>query len=149
MPTKTETFAQFLKFAFAGAINTAIDFGVLNLLIAIFGLGQNNVHYMYFKVISFIVAVTNSYFMNKLWVFKSNNSEQKVEVAKFLGVSLVGLILNTGVSSLVFKIGPTFYPFSLHAWANIGALVGTLVVLIANFFGYKLLVFKDKCIQTA
>ena len=148
MPTKKQTLTQFLKFAFAGALNTAIDFGVLNLLIFIFGLGENNARYMFFKVISFIVAVTNSYFMNKLWVFKSKNSDEQSEMLKFLGVSIVGLILNTAVSSLVFKIGPTLYPLSQNVWANIGALVGTLVVLIGNFFGYKLLVFKDKKLQT-
>ena len=139
---KNKSFKELLKFGLAGAVNTLIDFAVLNILISTFGLGENNAHYMIFKVISFLAAVTNSFFMNKYWVFKKTTTDTPSEVWRFLGVSLIGLVLNALVSSFFFNFGPRIYPFSMHAWANIGALIGTFAVLTWNFFGYKVLVFK-------
>ena len=138
------TFIELLKFGFAGGLNTLIDFAVLNILIYIFGLGQNSSHYTIFKIISFSASVTNSYFLNKYWVFKNNSeiNQSQNEIMKFLGVSLVGLVLNTGVSFLIFHYGSPFINVGAKTLANIGAIVGTLTVLFWNFIGYKLFVFK-------
>lgn len=145
MQTSTTTH-QFFKFFMVGILNTAIDFGVLNVLISIFGLTSDDIHYTIYKSISFTVAVLNSFFLNKFWVFRTKEpmtKEVKRELVVFLLVSLFGLFLNTLVSTVVFKIGHIIYPpIATQAWANIGALAGSVIVLISNFFGYKLLVFK-------
>lgn len=137
---------QFLKFAIVGVLNTIIDFSVLNVLISFFGLQQGDSRYALYKSISFIVAVLNSFLFNKLWVFRKTGiytSDTKKELSTFFGVSIIGLVINTLVSTLAFAIGQYVYPHaSTHVWANAGALTGTVVVLISNFFGYKLLVFK-------
>ncbi|MDQ3089598.1 MAG: glycosyltransferase [bacterium] len=137
-------FVEFFKFVIAGAFNTAIDFTVLNLFISTIGLGANNFNYVVFKAISFIAAVTSSYFLNKFWVFKNHggNTLKSKELINFLAISIIGFFLNIFVSSLVFNIGPNISSFSSSVWANIGALLGTLTVLMWNFFGYKLFVFK-------
>ncbi|MES2213906.1 MAG: GtrA family protein [Patescibacteria group bacterium] len=142
---------EFLKFTAAGVLNTAIDFAVLNLLIQLFGLGIGDVRYPIFKIISFVIAVTNSFFVNKFWVFRSKTLDTAEEMTKFLSVSLIGLLLNTAISSYIFKIGPEIVPWSETAWVNIGALVGTIFVLGWNFVGYKLFVFsssKEKAVIT-
>lgn len=138
------TLKQFSRFAVVGGINTFIDFFVLNLLIYFFGLEKEDPKYILFKIVSFSVAVTNSYLMNKYWVFKTNESENSAkEIGSFLIISAIGLVINTGVSFLVFNIGHFLAPeLSTTIWANIGALGGTIVVLLSNFFGYKFLVFK-------
>lgn len=136
---------EFVKFGLVGIINTAVDFAVLNLLIYSLGLGSGNSHYSFFKIISFTAAVANSFFLNKWWVFKSNiANSQSNEMFRFLSVSIVGLVLNTSVSSIIFKIGPTVLPLSLSVWANLASLIGTLVVFVSNFFGYKFFVFKKQ-----
>ncbi len=138
---------QFCRYAFVGVINTVIDFLILNLLINIYGLEKEEGSlYILFKGISFLIAVTNSYILNRLWVFKNpNGSGQKTttQIGSFLAISLIGLIIDTVVAIIIFKIGHSAFPdVSTQLWANVGALAGTGLVLFSNFFGYKYLVFK-------
>jgi putative flippase GtrA len=143
MEKHKQNLIEFLKFIVAGVVNTGIDFLILNALISLIGLGENNAHYTLFKGISFTAAVFNSYYLNKLWVFKGEASKTNPgEIMRFLSISTIGLLLNMFVSSIVFKIGPNLYDLNAHLWANIGAVFGTLIVFIWNFFGYKLFVFK-------
>lgn len=132
-----------IKFIVTGVSNTAVDFIVLNILIAIFGITSGDPHYILFKAISYIVASTNSFILNKWWVFKNKRQADPKEVGSFAMVSGIGLVVNTLVSLVVFHVGTLLYPsFSPQMWANIGALSGTAVVLVFNFFAYKFLVFK-------
>src|SRR3989344_7746926 len=62
-------FFQFSKFVATGFMNAAVDFGILNILIAVFGIAAG-AGYILFKSISFITANINSFFWNRAWVFK-------------------------------------------------------------------------------
>ncbi len=132
---------QLLSFAIVGAINTAIDFFVLNLLMWITGMASG-VEYSIFKSISFLVAVTNSYFMNKYWTFGNHEKSTRKELVQFFAVSVIGLFINVGGASLVINLYPTSSGLSLPVIGNIGALAGTLLGLVWNFIGYKLIVFR-------
>lgn len=145
--TKNSIF-QFLKFGVVGALNTLVDLGVFNLLIFLFGLVHGPL-FVGFKAISFVVAVTNSYFMNKHLVFNTRgalNFTEKgrgAEFSLFLIVSVVGLLLNVLVSYVVFMAGKTLAPeVSYYLFANTGAILGSGVVMLWNFLGYKFFVFK-------
>lgn len=131
------TVFQIVKFVVVGVSNTAIDFLVFNVLIFATGVATGN-PVSVFKGVSFLVAVGNSYFWNKRWTFQS---DKKVFI-QFLVVSVIGFALNVGTASIVINgIGPQFgLPDQL--WANVGAIVATLVVMTSNFLGYKFLVFK-------
>ena len=68
-------FSQFSKFAAVGFLNTAIDFGVLNILSIATGVTEG------FKiggvnVPGFVVAVFNGYLWNQLWVFQARNKDE-------------------------------------------------------------------------
>lgn len=139
------------RFVLVGASNTAVDFIVLNILIFIFGLTQSDPHFVILKSISFSIAAFNSYIWNKNFVFKKgkrNRSEQglqkTIEFWKFIAVSVVGLFINTAVSSVIFSLASVqFSNFSPHTIANLSALFGSAVVFTSNFLGYKFLVFKN------
>ena len=142
------TARQFARFSIVGVINTAVDFLVLNILITIFGLTQQDPHYIYLKAISFTVAVINSFIWNKKFVFKktistkTTPSDTHKEIWKFLIVSVVGLFINTLIAHLMFVVFGKFdQNITPRIAANIGALAGSAIVLISNFFGYKYLVF--------
>lgn len=131
------------KFVVTGVTNTTVDFVVLNLLIVLFGITEGDPKYVVFKALSYLVASTNSFILNKWWVFKNEKKTGTREVGSFAVINGVGLILNTLISLLVFRAGTELFPaFSPHAWANIGALSGTVVVFLFNFLSYKLIVFK-------
>lgn len=132
---------QFSKFFTVGIINTSIDFAVLNLFI--FATGHSSgVYYPIFKSISFAVAVTNSYFMNKYWTFKSQEGAKAGEFAKFIGVNLVGWGINVGTASYVVNVVGAPAGFSPILWANIGAVSAVIITLFWNFIGMKFFVFK-------
>jgi putative flippase GtrA len=140
---------QLAKFVLVGALNTFLDWGVLNLLMFLVGIYSGGL-YVFFKGISFLVSCTSSYFWNKFWTFKKSSddivaAEEKTQSAEFIQffiVSIIAMSLNLAVATLLVNvIGPQFGA-SKALWANFGALAGTLVGMTWNFLGYKLIVFK-------
>jgi putative flippase GtrA len=134
-------FNQFGKFAAIGFTNAAVDFGVLNLLIANTGISGGGL-YPVFKGISFISAVIPSYFWNKYWAFESKESGGGFEFAKFMSVAVVSIFINDGIASLVVNYVRPILGLNLTQWANLGAVVGSAVALAFSFIGFKVAVFK-------
>lgn len=144
-------FNQFGKFAAIGFTNGAVDFGVLNLLIANTGISSGG-WYPVFKGISFLSAVVPSYFWNKYWAFSSQDvSSQGValtslsggfEFAKFMSVATVSIFINDGIASFVVNYVHPLAGLSPVVWANVGAVVGSAFALIFSFVGFKIAVFK-------
>lgn len=151
---KEATASQFPKFFVTGILNTAVDFGVLNVLIFLFGLGGSSLRYAIFKTVSFLAAVCNSYLFNKFWVFarpdRAGLAGQPGRPARgvasesflFFLVSVCGFLINVAASSLTFRIVLKTFTQNQSVASNFGALVGVVFVFIFNFFGYKFLVFK-------
>jgi putative flippase GtrA len=148
---KAESIDQGAKFILVGMLNTFCDWGVLNLLLIAAGVSLGPL-YPVCKGISFVVAVTNSYFWNKFWVFKktstSNNragrKNNRTELLQFLLVSLIGFVLNVAVANFIVNRWGPHFDISAKLWATVGALGGTLAGLAWNFMGYKLVVFRAK-----
>jgi putative flippase GtrA len=150
---------EVFRFIIVGIINTAIDLAVLNLLIAISHKGQSGFYYSFFKGVSFLVAVTNSYFMNKNWTFAaagkaSNNavhnisraaqakkSKIGIERAEFLLISIVGFFVNDLAASFFVNTGSPQASLQ-KIWPTVAALLATAFGLVWNYIGYKYLVFK-------
>jgi putative flippase GtrA len=113
---------------------------VLNIFVYFFGTGVSGELFVFFKSVSFLVAVTNSYLLNKWWVFEHDTAISVREPLLFLIVSCAGLVINVSVSFAVFTLFAR--EVSAHIAANIGALVGAAVVFAWNFAGYRFFVFK-------
>lgn len=142
--------AQISRYAAAGFLSFAIDFGIFNLFIMFTGIASGR-WLALFKGTSYIFANVNAYLWNKYWVFRSYTPGEEIsfasvlkEYGRFLAVSLVGLVINISITSFVVDIiGPQF-GFTDKAWANIGAVMAVAVSIIWNFTGYKLFVFRKK-----
>lgn len=136
-------FYQFGKFGETGGLNWLVDFGFLNLFILISGI-STGLYFSFFKAVSFIVSVINSYFWNKFWVFKKTGKEKSSqEFGKFSLVSLVGLGINVILASFIVFLGPKIiFDINSKIWANIAAAFGSLTAMMWNFLGYKFFVFK-------
>ncbi len=136
---------KFIKFFAVGLLNTFIDLGILNLLIFTTGLAhKEGVLYGIFKAISFSAAVINSYYFNKLWVFKGQGQKKEgIQFSTFLLISIIGGIINVSVATIVFTCVPViFVPPTI--WPTISALCGSLTAFTWNFLGYNYIVFKGK-----
>jgi putative flippase GtrA len=134
---------QFAKFAAVGTLNSFIDFGFMNLMIALTGLASG-AGYVLFKAISFVLATTNSFFWNKYWTFSGKSGASGgEELRRFYSIALVGWGLNVGAASLLVNF--VSHPgVSDNLWANAGTLLGIAVSLFWNFVGYKFFVFTER-----
>lgn len=134
--------SQFIKFVAIGILNTALDFGILNLLSYLTGIyaGPKLVP---LNLISFAIAVTNSYFLNRYWTFKITGARVSgVEFGSFVGITLIGFGINTGVLVLITTFFDPPFGLSPHLWENVAKVIATGFSLIWNFAGYKFWVFR-------
>ncbi len=139
---------QFIRFGLIGGLNTGVDLVILITLMTLSGL-KAGIAYTAFKAISFCIASTLSYFMNKRWAFKDKSKKKEVQkFSQFFMVSLIGAFINITIASLIVNYTKPIFDELLNLsiggtlWGTIGALGGTAFGLIWNFFGYKLIVFK-------
>ncbi len=129
---------QIAKFGQIGVLNTAVDFGILNILISYTQI-TSGVGIIFINVSSFLIALVNSYFWNKNWVFSGT---KKSNFITFATVTLIGLSANTGIVYVLTTYVTPVVVDSETLWANFAKLLATVVSLIWNFTGYKLIVFK-------
>lgn len=132
---------KFIRFAIVGVINTIIDLGLLNILISIFGLAQPFL-FSFYKGISFICALLNSYFMNKRFTFKVKENK-KYTFHLFIFFSLVGFIINVVSSSLLFYIlSANQISLNTYIIATLSGIFGTILGFLINYINYNYFVFK-------
>lgn len=129
---------QFAKFAQVGVLNTAIDFGILNLLIFVTGI-TSGLSIIPLNAISFSTAIINSFFWNEKWVFKA---KKEANFITFVVVTLIGLAINSGIVYTITTFVPPTFVDSQKLWANLAKVLATGISLIWNFTGYRLVVFK-------
>lgn len=128
MIDKSKHFLQFARFVFVGVLNTIVGYGGY-LVFLYFGF-----HYLAAMVGSHVVGVTNSYFWNKYWTFKSR-IKSHAEKVRFISVYAVTFVLNAVILTLLIqKIG---------MGAKLAGLVALLVVTVVSFGGHKLWSFKQ------
>lgn len=140
---------QFSKFFFVGVLNTAVDLGVLNLLLFLSDSSEKTDLFTVFKAISFIVAVSFSYLCNKYFVFNDKKTGTakpnfRKEGERFFMVSAVGFLLNVSISSISFYFltRACGSQLSLYMLTSVSVLLGSAATLFWNYFGYKLWVFR-------
>lgn len=125
--------AELSKFGVIGAVNTVLDFAILNALI--FGLGVGP---LTSKCVSTVIAATSSYFMNRHWTFaKRARSGMRREYTLFFLLNLVGLAIGLACLAL------TRYGLGLDTVLaiNIANLAGLAFGTVFRFWSYRRWVF--------
>jgi len=129
---KKELFKQFFKFAIVGVINTLINLIVLYSLTELF-----NVYYIISAVFAFIVAVTNSFILNKIWTFKERIGDDTIKkYIKFFIVSVIALLINLAILYSLTEFLHIYYMFS--------QIIAIVISLWVNFLGNRVWTFKVK-----
>ena len=122
---------QFVKFGIVGASSTIIDWGIYLLLTRTFGL-----FYLMAKILSFSVAVLNSYIWNRRWTFRSNDPAKLRQFIKFLTISIVGVVLN----ALIMYLSVDY----LYLNDIYGLVFATVIVMFWNFLANKFYTFRGE-----
>lgn len=135
-------FLQFGKFALVGFLNTVIDFGILNFLIVTTGIVAG-VGIAILNVMAFSVALLNSFFWNRLWVFEDRQDQGNVgEFFQFMVVSMVAVVINTAIVYITSTVITAPFGLDQITWINLGKIIATVFSMAWNFVGYKFFVFK-------
>ncbi len=129
---------QMATFGLVGVLNTAIDFGILNFLSAYTGTTEG-VKLIPIKTLAFSIALINSYFWNKGWVFEG---KKKVSPITFIGVSTIGIVINVGAVYVLTKFVAPPAGINGALWLNIANVGATGLSLVWNYLGYRLVVFR-------
>jgi len=135
---------KFAKFAAVGVMNTLVDAGIL-IFLASSSAVYTGIQIGGYNMISSSIALINSYFWNKLWVFERKDSKNKYEFIEFISVTIIGLLLNSGIVYIITTfIRPSGGLGSVadDKWLLVAKAAATAVTLFWNFIGYKLIVFK-------
>lgn len=91
------------------------------------------------NMIAWVAAVAFAFLTNKPFVFRSHDWSREVvvpELVKFVGCRVGSGLLETGILLLAVDL--------LHWDGNIWKLVTSVLVVIINYVGSKVLVFKKK-----
>lgn len=123
-----------LAYLFFGVVTTVINYAVYLPCYNLLGLSA-----AVSNAIAWAVAVAAAYLTNKPFVFKSHDWSAKVvlpELTKFLGCRVGSGLLETAI---------IFVTVDCLAWnGNIMKLITSILVVILNYIGSKLLVFRKK-----
>lgn len=135
------TFVQFVKFGLVGVSNTAISYGVEMLcfyVLLVHSPMPDSWKVIVTSAAAFIVSVTNAYFWNNRFVFKSGQRKHwRAHLAAYvktaLCYALTGLVLSPAIKMFLVNRGVPYYIASL----------ATLIVSIPlNFVMNKFWAFK-------
>lgn len=120
---------QFFRFCVTGITGAIIDFGFLYLLIEF-----ANLNYLLSATISFVLALIDTYLLNKYWTFQNKENNHAKQFSKFLLTSLVGLLINLGIMYLMVDV--------LLIWYIFAKIIASIIVLFWNFLMNKHFTFK-------
>jgi len=124
-------FRQFIKFCIVGGISTIVDVGTYTALTRTMDFFMQ--YYLLANAISFIIALANSYILNRRFTFKSNHKKVGMQFAKYASVYTIGLGLSEAILyTLVDRFG-------MHDLIAKACAIG--VVLFWNFIGSKFFIF--------
>lgn len=132
------TIVQLIKFCGVGVINTAVDFGVFQLLILLGPAEDVLPQYKYIaQTISYVLAVLCSYLLNRHFTFKAGNQKAVASAVKMYIQSGIIFFLMQGLLWLCYDklmIRPEI----------LAKLVATVPMTALNFLGSKFWVFRTK-----
>lgn len=122
---------QLFRYLFVGGFSFLVDYGLLFVLTE-----YAHLHYLVSATISFTAGLVTNYFLSTLWIFR--HSKLKSKMIEFIIFSIIGVV-GLGLNNLLL------YAFTdhLHIHYMLSKLITAAIVMLWNFFGRKLILFKD------
>ena len=138
---------RFLKFAAVGAVGSALDFGIMNLLTRLFAM-----RLVYAGTISFVCAVINNFTGNRIWTYPESRSRHILhQLGMFFAVNTAGIMIRIPILHYVEPpLESAFHRLSdwnadtaqlIAKNATLGIAIG--FVMIWNFFINRYWTYND------
>lgn len=138
---------RFLKFAIVGAIGSAIDIGVMNLLTQLLDL-----RLVLAGSISFTCAVINNFTLNRYWTYPDSRSKPLVhQLGMFALVNSIGIgiripilhFVEPAMAGMFESMAHLSHPEAESLAKNATLLVAIAVVMTWNFFVNRYWTYND------
>ena len=123
-------FKRLIAFGIVGCVNTLVDFAVYS---AMFGLLE--LEPWVSQIIGYAAGVVCSFILNHTIVFRDGTRKLNEQMILFLLVNGISWALSTLLIGWLTGEGLNAY---------IAKVLVTVVIMLINYFGYKLLVFRVK-----
>ena len=129
------TVVQFGKFLIVGCLNTGVSLAVIYLLQN--GLG---IKYTLANLVGYIVGVVNSFFWNKLWVFRKKKGNFVRETLLFLLIFVLCYGVQFACLRLLVEV--------LSVPATVAQLLAMGVYTVANYILNRCITFKKSSLPS-
>ena len=124
-----------IKFIIVGIINTVVGTSVMFILYNVFSVG-----YWMSSAANYIIGSIVSYFLNKYFTFQNREKSFKQIILFVINISLCYLIAYGVANPMVAFI---LNQYNEKIQGNISMLVGMGLFVILNYFGQRLVVFRQ------
>ena len=128
--SRSHNWVQLAKFSAVGASGYVVNLVVYALLLKLAGL-----HYLGAAVGSFLVAVTNNYWWNRHWTFRSDRGHFAYQGMRFLVISVLALAANLVMLRVLVGFG---------VGKILAQAIAIVLVTPINFVGNKLWSFRSR-----
>ncbi len=134
LPKKDALLGQLWRYGVTGGLAFAVDFGLFSAFLYGFG-----VHYLLANLAGLVGGLAVNYAISVGWVFsackRNFESRRGLEILLFAVVGVIGMGLNQLLMWLFVGVGG-FPPM-------LSKIVSAVIVLLWNFLGRKVLLFKE------
>jgi putative flippase GtrA len=138
--------SRFLRFAAVGAIGAVVDFGVMNLLVALTGASL-----VVAGGVSFLAAIISNFTWNRYWTYPDSRTRPLArQLGMFTVVSVIGLVIRIPTLDLLEPVLlrlfealrlPLFTPDFLAK--NVTLAIAVVIVMFWNFFINRYWTYND------
>lgn len=145
---------EIMRFLLVGGLATLIDFGVYELCMFVFfkNMSNYNLNLILSTSLGFIFGNIVNYILSIIFVFKGAKDDKKTQtIGAFLLFTIIGVIglgiklgVQTGgnyLMNILFVTNDGFWNWFKNTFVY---CVATLIVLIWNYIGRKLFIFKGE-----
>jgi putative flippase GtrA len=131
---------QLIRYSIVGFSNAAIDIGVLNLLVQVFGW-----QLIPANTIAAALAIANGYVWHKYWTFNDRRPNFLHQLPLFIAVNVVWIV----IYDLLVHFGTLWlmneFPDWRYWWQyNLAKVVSAVIFTVCNYITYKFIIFKQR-----
>lgn len=127
---------QLVRFVITGCLSAVVDFGLLNLLMLVFGWDHT-----WAKALSFVAGTTTAYMINRRWTFRAEASTKRF--VAIIVLYAITFALQVGIYSLLFRLmQPTGWPVVVVN--AIAFVIAQGIATTVNFVVQRTVVFRRR-----
>ena len=127
-------YQEIINYLIVGALTTFINLITYFICVHTFLNAQQAFELQIANIISWIISVIFAYFTNRIFVFKSKNSNYLKEILLFFTSRFTTLLMDMAFMYIYVSL--------FHLSDTLGKLISQVIVIISNYLFSKIFVFK-------